>query len=334
MSIQGQSVPGKLDILIVQSDTNKYHNLDNLDYLMLADLQKRTHIMLQPAQLGDVKSRSVDNALHLLVFLNLIAVTLDSISWIRASYGHFFDVFELISVVIFTLDLIARIWTAPLEYSNKYGTNLRCRIRYLLTFGGVIDLVSILPFYLQAIFPGADLRVLRALRLFRVLKLSTYNSALHDLFQSIMEERKSFYAAAYIFLVVFVIASSLIYYAENKVHPTGFQSIPDAMYWALITLTTVGYGDVTPVTAMGKIIAALAAVCGVVVMALLTGIVATAFAAHMNQKKQFFEAQVRAALRDGGIDKDEHKFLDQLRRHFGMSKKQAEKLIRDVEQRS
>jgi voltage-gated potassium channel len=301
---------------------------------MLDDLQKRAHILLQPAQFGDVKSRSVDNALHLLVFLNLIAVTLDSVNSIREAYGHFFDTFEFISVAIFTLDLFVRIWTAPLEYSNKDETNFRKRIRYLLSFGGIIDVVSILPFYLQAIFPGADLRVLRALRLFRVLKLSTYNSALNDLMHAILEERKSFYAAVYIFLVVFVIASSLIYYAEHKVHPNGFQSIPDAMYWALITLTTVGYGDVTPVTAMGKIIAALAAISGVVVMALLTGIVATAFSAHMDQKKQFFEAQVREALRDGKIDQDEHKYLYELRRHFGMSKKQAEKLIRDVERRS
>ena len=177
------------------------------------------------------KSRSVDNALHLLVFLNLIAVTLDSVNSIRDLW-IFFDIFELISVAIFTLDLFVRIWTAPLEYSNKEETNFRRRIRYLLSFGGIIDVVSILPFYLQAIFLGADLRVLRALRLFRVLKLSTYTSALNDLIQAILEERKSFYAAVYIFLVVFVIASSLIYYAEHKVHPNGFQSIPDAMYWA------------------------------------------------------------------------------------------------------
>ena len=301
---------------------------------MLNDLQQRAHVLLRPAQFGDVTSRSVDNALHLLVFSNLIAVTLDSVSAIHASYGYFFDIFELISVAIFSLDLLVRIWTAPLDYSNKGETNFRSRVRYLLSFGGIIDVVSILPFYLQAIFPGADLRVLRALRLFRVLKLSTYNSALNDLMQAILEERKSFYAAVYIFLVVFFIASSLIYYAEHKAHPSGFQSIPDAMYWALITITIVGYGDVTPLTEMGKIIAALAAICGVVVMALLTGIVATAFAAHMDQKKQFLEAQVLEALRDGKIDQDEHKFLDELRRHFGMSKKQAEKLIRDVEERS
>ena len=286
--------------------------------------------LLQPAKFGDSKSRSFDNLLHGLIFLNLIAVTLDSVPSLRAGYSVYFDYFEIFSVVVFSADFLARLWTAPLEYTKKQKSSFMARLKYILSFGGIIDLLSILPFYLQALFPGADLRVLRALRLLRVLKLSSYNSALNDLSQAILEERKSFYAALYIFLVVFVVASSLIYYAEHQVHPTAFSSIPDAMYWALITLTTVGYGDITPVTAMGKMIAAMAAISGVIVMALLTGIVATSFAAHMNQKKLFFEAQVREALKDGKIDSDEHRFLDELRRHFGMSKQQAEKLIKEV----
>lgn len=297
---------------------------------MYSKLQKRTHTLLQPAKFGDSNSRSFDNLLHGLIFLNLIAVTLDSVPSLRAGYSVYFDYFEIFSVVVFSADFLARLWTAPLEYTKKQKSSFMARLKYILSFGGIIDLLSILPFYLQALFPGADLRVLRALRLLRVLKLSSYNSALNDLSQAILEERKSFYAALYIFLVVFVVASSLIYYAEHQVHPTAFSSIPDAMYWALITLTTVGYGDITPVTAMGKMIAAMAAISGVIVMALLTGIVATSFAAHMNQKKLFFEAQVREALKDGKIDSDEHRFLDELRRHFGMSKQQAEKLIKEV----
>ena len=265
-----------------------------------------------------------------MIFLNLIAVTLDSVPSLRAGYSFYFDYFEIFSVVVFSADFLARLWTAPLENTKKQKSSFNARLKYIFSFGGIIDSLSILPFYLQAIFPGADLRVLRALRLLRVLKLSSYNSALTDLSQAILEERKSFYAALYIFLVVFVVASSLIYYAEHQVHPTAFSSIPDAMYWALITLTTVGYGDITPVTAMGKMIAAMAAISGVIVTALLTGIVATSFAAHMNQKKLFFEAQVREALKDGKIDSDEHRFLEELRRHFGMSKRQAEKLIKEV----
>ena len=122
----------------------------------------------------------------------------------------------------------------------------------MLSFSGLVDLLSILPFYLRAFFPYLDLRILRALRLLRILKLSHYNSAMEDLFEAINEERRSFYAASYLFAILFILSSTLMYFAEYRTHPTGFQSIPDSMYWALITLTTVGYGDITPITVAGQ----------------------------------------------------------------------------------
>ena len=174
------------------------------------------------------------------------------------------------------------------------------------------------------------MRVLRALRLLRILKLNHYNSALDDLFGAILEEKKSFMTTLYIFSVAFVLSSSLIYYAEHKVQPEAFRSIPDAMYWAIITLTTVGYGDVSPITVFGKSIAAITAIFGVVVVALLTGIVANAFNKQMERRKIIFEDQVRDALLDGVLDSDEEASLDALRKKFGMSKSQADALIEHV----
>jgi|TARA_B110000444_G_scaffold36674_1_gene32210 voltage-gated potassium channel len=176
-----------------------------------------------------------------------------------------------------------------------------------------------------------DLRILRTLRLLRILKLSYYNSAFKDLFEAIFEERKSFYAASYLFIVVLIVSSSLIYFAEHKVHPTGFQSIPGSMYWALITLTTVGYGDITPVTGIGQFIAMLSAVFGVVVVALITGIVASSFNSQMERRKIIFEDQVRQALLDGVLDQNEKDALESLRKRFGMSKRRAEELINQLE---
>ena len=147
---------------------------------------------------------------------------------------------------------------------------------------------------------------------------------------AIEEERKSFFAAGYIFTVIFVVASSLIYYAENSVHPTHFQSIPDSMYWAVITLTTVGYGDVTPVSVLGKLIAVFAAIGGVIVVALLTGIVASSFSLQMERRKSQFEDEIRHALQDGVIDQNEMEHLDALRKHFGFSKTKAEQIINDL----
>ena len=287
--------------------------------------------VLEPAALGDRTSRIWDLSLFFLVVLNLVAVALESVPTLQMSYGKWLYNFELFSVVVFSVEYIARVWSAPAKRGIDFTDSpLRSRFRYIFSFYGLIDLVAILPFYIQALFPGLDLRVLRALRLLRILKLNHYNSALDDLFGAILEEKKSFVTTLYIFSVAFVLSSSLIYYAEHKVQPEDFRSIPDAMYWAIITLTTVGYGDVSPITVFGKAIAAITAIFGVVVVALLTGIVANAFNKQMERRKIIFEDQVRDALLDGVLDSDEEASLDALRKQFGMSKSQADALIDHV----
>ena len=287
--------------------------------------------VLEPAALGDRTSRIWDLSLFFLVVLNLVAVALESVPTLQMSYGKWLYNFELFSVVVFSVEYIARVWSAPAKRGVDFTDSpLKSRFRYIFSFYGLIDLVAILPFYIQALFPGLDLRVLRALRLLRILKLNHYNSALDDLFGAIVEEKKSFVTTLYIFSVAFVLSSSLIYYAEHKVQPEDFRSIPDAMYWAIITLTTVGYGDVSPITVFGKGIAAITAIFGVVVVALLTGIVANAFNKQMERRKIIFEDQVRDALLDGVLDSDEEASLDALRKKFGMSKSQADALIDHV----
>ena len=294
-------------------------------------LQANVLRVLEPAALGDRTSRIWDLSLFSLVVLNLIAVALESVPTLQMSYGTWLYNFELFSVVVFSVEYIARVWSAPAKRGVDFTDSpLKSRVRYIFSFYGLIDLVAILPFYIQALFPGLDLRVLRALRLLRILKLNHYNSALDDLFGAIVEEKKSFVTTLYIFSVAFVLSSSLIYYAEHKVQPEDFRSIPDAMYWSIITLTTVGYGDVSPITVFGKGIAAITAIFGVVVVALLTGIVANAFNKQMERRKIIFEDQVRDALLDGVLDSDEEASLDALRKKFGMSKSQADALIDHV----
>ena len=263
----------------------------------------------------------------------MVAVTLESVPELERKFKDTFYYFEVVSVVVFTIEYLARIWSAPARRSiEKKNHAAYSRWSYMRSFYGIIDFVSIMPFYLQAFFPGLDLRVLRTLRLMRILKLNNYNSALEDLFGAIMEEKRSFLTTLYIFVVAFVMSSSLIYFAEHKVQPEDFRSIPDAMYWAIITLTTVGYGDVSPVTVMGKCIAAFTAIFGVTVVALLTGIVANSFNAQMDRRKVIFEDQVRTALLDGFLDTEEEVTLDELRKKFGMSKLQADALIEHVKQ--
>ncbi len=295
-------------------------------------IQKRVNEILEPGTVDDKTSKRVDVFLATLVIVNIAAVALESVESIGLQFASVFSVIELVSVVIFTLEYLLRFWSAKAkeQVADEEGAH-RPRRGYVFSFSGLIDLFSILPFYLQAFFPGLDLRVLRTLRLFRIFKLSNYNSALEDLFSAIEQEKKSFYAAFYLFVLVFIVASSLIYYAEHETQPDVFGSIPEAMYWAIITLTTVGFGDVTPVTHAGKFVAVLTSIMGVSVVALMTGIIAHAFSNQMEKRKLIYKDQVRTAMADGIVDAIEHRSLDQLRKDFGLSKQQADALLQHVQ---
>ena len=297
-----------------------------------SQLQQRILEILESGQKGDRTSRICDTLIALLVVINIIAVTLESVSDFSVKYANQFYAIEFFSVVIFSIEYLTRLWVSAAKNAVDDKIFGSSRLGYMLSFSGVIDLVSILPFYLQALFPGLDLRVLRTLRLLRIFKLSNYNTAIEDLFSAVYEERKSFIAALYLFVIAFVLTSSLIYYAENEVQPEKFASIPDAMYWSLITLTTVGYGDVSPVTWIGKVISVATALMGVSVVALLTGILANAFSNQIARRKMIFEDQIREALADGVVDAVEVRSLEQLRKDFGLSKQQADALIRHVQQ--
>lgn len=297
-----------------------------------SQFQQRTLEILESGQKGDRTSRVCDTLIALLVVINIIAVTLESVSDFSVKYADQFYAIEFFSVVIFSIEYLTRLWASAAKNAAEDKIFGSSRLGYMLSFSGVIDLVSILPFYLQALFPGLDLRVLRTLRLLRIFKLSNYNTAIEDLFSAVYEERKSFIAALYLFVIAFVLTSSLIYYAENDVQPEKFASIPDAMYWSLITLTTVGYGDVSPVTWIGKVISVATALMGVSVVALLTGILANAFSNQIARRKLIFEDQIREALEDGVVDAVEVRSLEQLRKDFGLSKQQADALMRHVQQ--
>ena len=297
------------------------------------EVQNRLNQILERADVGDRVSRSIDLFLTALVIINIISITLESVPRFYAAYKLLFTWIEIISVGIFTVEYLCRVWAAPSKVPGPYSFAVACKARakYMLSFSGLVDLLSILPFYLRAFFPYLDLRILRALRLLRILKLSHYNSAVEDLFEAINEEKRSFYAASYLFAILFILSSTLIYFAEYRTHPTGFQSIPDSMYWALITLTTVGYGDITPITVAGKFIAVGSAILGVIVVALVTGIVASSFNSQMERRNIIFEDQVRKALLDGILDHTEKADLERLRKEFGMTKRRADSLINQVQ---
>ena len=278
-------------------------------------------------------SYAINFFLFSLIILNVAAVTLESIESVRAHWQSQLTTFELVSVFIFTIEYLLRIWSAPENQDLAGDTGSKKRQAYIFSFTGVIDLLAILPYLLQLIGLSADMRMLRVLRLARLLKISHYTSALEDLMSAIYSERKAFLAALYLLILALFLSSSLIYVAENEVQPNVFSSIPETMWWSIVTLTTVGYGDVSPVTAVGKLIGAATAMMGVCSIALLTGIIGAGFANQMEKKKAVLALKVSEVLEDGVITNEEATELAKLQEKLDLSDDQMAAIISGLQRR-
>ena len=285
--------------------------------------RRRIYEILEKGQAGDRLSLSCDMFLTVLIVVNLFAVCLETIDSLFAAYKPIFVAIELISVSIFSIEYGLRIWSRP-DAPDEYGkTAIRKRLGYIFSFTGIIDLLAILPSILPLLLGGIDLRWLRILRLMRLLKFSHYSSALEDLFSAVRHEWRSFVATLYLLILAIFISSSLIYVFEHNVQPEHFASIPEAMWWTVITLTTVGYGDIVPMTVAGKLVATITAIMGVCVVALLTGIVATGFTNQVSMRRNQLEAEITSALSDGVISSVEREKIEDLRQRLNISEEDA-----------
>ena len=295
--------------------------------MMYFKIQKRTSQLLSKGNIADKPSQYVDMILFILIIFNIAAVCLESVKHIGDEYKLAFNAFEIFSVVIFSIEYLLRVWSAPARNDLGDSPNLIKRMKYIFSFTGLIDFLAIIPSILPYFFGGVDLRWLRVLRLLRLLKISNYISALEDFFSAIKADWRSFSAALYLMLIALFLSSALMYIAEHDSQPEKFSSIPETMWWGLITLTTVGYGDVSPVTPLGKIIGAFTAIMGVCTVALLTGIVASAFANQRAQKAAILEAEINQALSDGVISDDEAQKIEKLRKELNLSPEHSKSLI-------
>jgi len=221
--------------------------------------------------------------IYALIVLNVLTLILESYKELNDNYGGFFYAFEIFSVSIFTLEYLIRIWV-----SDKTKEDKKERINFAFSTLGIIDLIAIIPFYLPFIFPF-DLRIVRILRLFRLLrifKLSRYSKSLKTIQYIFKETKAELSITVFVTFVLMILSSTLMYYIEHDAQPEKFASIGDAVWWAVATLTTVGYGDVYPVTALGKILSGIIALIGIGFVALPTGIISSAFIEKIQAEKK------------------------------------------------
>ena len=242
-----------------------------------------------------------------LVAANVLAVVLESVQSIGNTHLGAFQAFERFSVAVFSLEFAARFWVAAEDKAAGPTATVR-RFRYLRTPMAVIDLLAIAPFYLSALF-HVDLRVLRILRLLRIMKLTRYSHAFSSIIDVVKLQASALGASVVLLTFSVVLASSLIWIAEYEAQPVAFASIPDAMWWAIVTITTVGYGDVSPITPLGKFVGALVAVIGVATIALPTSILGSGFLSIMERRERALENEAIDALADGVLtDKEAYDY--------------------------
>jgi len=221
-------------------------------------------------------ARITSVSLMVLILLNVLAVIAESVESIRLDHGEFLTRFELFSVAVFTIEYMLRFWSCTSE--PRFADPIVGRLRHLLTPLAIVDLLAIVPALVM--WSGVDLRVLRMLRLvrmFRLAKLGRYSKSLQTIANIFKSKREELALSLLLMLTMLVIASSLMYTVENAQQPEAFSSIPASMWWGITTLTTVGYGDVYPITTAGKLLAAAISVIGIGLFALPAGIIASAF---------------------------------------------------------
>jgi len=255
------------------------------DLARLSTARHRAYVLLEGGQSGGFFGLVVEIVLVSLIIANVLAYTLESIPELGDRFDTFFTWLEMISVVIFTIEYLVRLWTAP-EDPTAMHDRLWGRVSYALRPMMVIDLMSFAPAYVALFIPFVDLRFLRLVRLLRLLKIARYSPALSTLMQVLAEERRALYGTLLLLLCAMVFAAAAMHVIEGGAPGANvaFRTMPGSMYWAITTLTTVGYGDIVPITALGRLVAGITMIVGLGLFALPVGIVATGFVNSIHRR--------------------------------------------------
>src|SRR6266542_1273125 len=248
-----------------------------------AKLRRRVYEILEHGTIGDRTGLIVGRLIVALIVVNLVSMTLDSVPALQTQYGPLFTAIELTSLVVFTIEYALRVWVAAEHAPQRHATERKARWKFVSSPLGVIDLLAVLPFWLAFLLP-LDLRALLVFRMGRFLKLARYSPAMRSLLDALYNERRALFGCFVILVGATLLAASIMHVIERHAQPDKFGTIPDAMWWAIVTLGTIGYGDVVPVTALGRLVAAITIFVGLIMVALPIGIVATAFADEIHRR--------------------------------------------------
>lgn len=239
-------------------------------------IQKRIFEIIQSANDGDLASRLFDLFIMFLIIINSVTIMVDTFQ-LPNNLKTIVQTIDISTSIIFSIEYLLRIWTAPLLYPHM--NSFYARIRYILSLMAIIDLLAILPFYLPMIMPFnlKSLRLLRITRLLRIFKMNRYTNALNKVGAVFRAKSSQLVSSMLVVFMLIVLSSILMFNIENAAQPEAFTNIFDSMWWAIATFTTVGYGDIFPITILGKLLSAVIAFLGIGLVAVPTGIISAGF---------------------------------------------------------
>jgi len=259
----------------------------------------------------------------IIIIASVIAVFLETIPFIYEPLKPEFDSFNTAAIAVFTVEYLLRLYAAPEQDPSRSG--LMARLSFIKRPASLVDLIAILPYYLQFLV-AVDLRFVRVLRVLRVLKLTRYNTALTTFRMVLNREKRAFAAAMFLTLLITILSGAIVYEFEHAVQPEKFDTMPRAMYWAVITLASVGYGDISPITPIGQAFTMFLAILGIGIVALPAGILGSAFSDQLHQQREEMLKAVEDAFADGVLTDKEARDLEEERIRLHLSEEQFEVL--------
>lgn len=304
----------------------------------MASARQRVSRLLEANRAEEPWGLAVDLLLIALIVANVIAAMLATVPAMQLAWERQFWRFEVFSVAVFTVEYALRLWSCVDDPRYASLPPARARLRWMTSPLGVVDLLAILPFYIFLLLPVGThtallLRIFRGLRLLRIFKLTRYSPALNVLRSVLAQEARTLLLVAFLLLVILVMASWAMYLIEHRVQPEAFGSIPEAMWWAVISLTTVGYGDVVPMTTAGRFFAGVIAMIGIGMAALPAGILASGFASEMRRREHAYNRVLSNMLADGSLTREEARELELVREDLGLGEEEAHGLLMDANRR-
>ncbi len=295
----------------------------------LVAFRRRLDRLFDDSQQESRGAKVFNAALAALIIVNVSAIILESVESIRDRNDAIFWWIEQVATVVFVIEYVLRVWTAVDLSGGQYRHPLWGRLRYMRSFFAVIDLVSILPALLGVLGAG-DLRALRLLRLLRMLKLTRHSTVFSLLWAVVRDEARSIAAILFIIFLTLTMSGSLMYMIEGEAQPQAFSSIPAAMWWAIETLTTVGYGDIVPVTVPGRLLGGIVSIVGIGTLALFSGLITVSFMDQLRLRREQYRRAIEAKLAGGPLTEADLADFARMGGELALPESEAEEAVEEA----